>query len=206
MGVSMTFSSIATMFVAMIILASVPDSSALAVVARSIASGFTHGLVTVLGIVTGDFVFIIFAVYGLESLANLNLFAVLKYLGAIYLVGSGIALWMSKPAAVEVEGIKELSWLSNFMCGLLITLGDPKAIIFYLSFLPAFLDFSQISLLDTAIILALATLTAGGVKLTYAYMANKARLLFNSTQAKTRMNISAGVVMICTGIYLVIKV
>ena len=187
-------------------LAIIPDSSALAVVARSMASGFTHALVTIIGIVVGDFVFILFAIYGLWSLAESNLFVLVKYLGGAYLVGSGIVLWMSKLEAVEVEGIKELSWLSNFLCGLLITLGDPKAILFYISFLPAFLDFSSLTLIDTGIIMALATITAGGTKMGYAYMADRAKILFNSTQAKTRMNMTAGSVMICTGIYLAMKI
>jgi threonine/homoserine/homoserine lactone efflux protein len=202
----MALSNIFAMFGAMMALAIVPDSSALAVVARSMASGFNQGLVTVIGIIVGDFAFIIFSIYGLSSLAESNLFVVVKYLGATYLIGSGIRLWMEKPKSIEVEGIKESAWLSNFLCGLFITLGDPKAILFYISFLPAFLDFSKVTIIDTVIIMALAVITAGGVKLTYAFMADKAHTLFKNTQAKARINITAGCVMVCTGIYLVIQV
>ncbi len=200
----MTFSSIMALFSAMLALAVIPDASAFAVVARSIASGFTHALVTVLGIIVGDFIFILFAIFGLWSIAEAmgSLFVLVKYLGGAYLIWLGIGFWRVTSKNVDIEGVKELSWKSNFLCGLLITLGDPKAILFYVSFLPAFLDFSSASLLDTGIIMALVILVLGGVKGGYAFMADKARLFFQSAQAKSRMNRIAGGVMICTGIFL----
>ena len=91
----MTSSSIAAMFGAMLVLASVPDASAFAVVGRSMASGFAHGLVTTLGILISDFIFIALSVYGLSSIAEAmgSLFVLVKYLGAAYLVWLGIGLW-----------------------------------------------------------------------------------------------------------------
>lgn len=201
----MTFSSIAALFVAMFVLAIIPGPSVFAVVARSISSGFIHGLVTVIGIVVGDYVFIILAVCGLWSIAETmgSLFVLVKYLGGSYLVCLGIGIWRSQSKTVEVEGIKELSWLSNFLCGLFITLSDPKAILFYVSFLPAFLDMSSVSIFDTSMIMVIATIAVGGAKLCYAYMADKTRLLFKNSRAKKGMNITAGSVMIGTGIFLV---
>ena len=204
---SMTFSSITALFGAMIVLAIIPSPSVFAVVARTIASGFIHGLVTVIGILVGDFVFIILALYGLSAIAQTmdSLFVVVKYLGAAYLIWLGIQLWRSKSKTVEVEGIKESSWLSNFLSGLFITLGDQKAFLFYLGFFPAFVDLKNVSIVDTSIIMAIATIAVGGVKLGYAYMADKARLLFQSSRAKKIINITAGSVMIGTAILLLAK-
>ena len=120
--ISMTFSSIAALLGAMIILALLPSPSVFAVVARSIASGFSHGLMTVIGIVVGDFVFIILAIYGLSALAETmdSLFVLVKYFGSAYLIWLGIELARSQSKTVKVEGIKESSWLSNFLtaeCG-----------------------------------------------------------------------------------------
>jgi len=53
----------------------------------------------------------------------------------------------------------------------MITLGDQKAILFYLGFFPAFLDLVAMSALDTAVILLVTTVAVGGVKLAYAGMA-----------------------------------
>ena len=202
----MTFSNIAALFGAMILLAMLPSPSVFAVVARSITSGFTHGLVTVMGIVVGDFVFILLAIYGLSAMAEMmdSLFILVKYLGGVYLIWLGIKLSRAKVNTIEIEGVRELSWLSNFLCGLFITLSDPKAIFFYLSFFPAFLDLSDVSIVETSTILVIAAMAVGGGKLFYAYMADKARLFFKSPRAKKIMNIMAGIVMIGTGIFLVL--
>ena len=207
MQISMTFSSIIALFGAMIVLAMIPSPSVFAVVARSIASGFTHGFVTVIGILTGDFVFIILAIYGLSAIAKTmsSLFVVVKYLGSAYLIWLGIQLWRSKSKIVEVEGVKESSWLSNFLSGLFITLGDQKAFLFYLGFFPAFIDLKNVSILDTSIIMAITAIAVGGIKLAYAYMADKARLLFTSSRAKKVINAIAGSVMIATAIVLIAK-
>ncbi len=207
MQTTMTFSSIAALLGTMIILAAIPSPSVFAVVARTIASGFTHGFVTVVGILVGDFVFIILAIYGLSAIAQTldSLFVVVKYFGSAYLIWLGIQLWRAKAKAVEVEGIRESSWLSNFLTGLFITLGDQKALLFYLGFFPAFIELKNVSILDTCIIMAIATIAVGGVKLGYAYMADKARLIFQSSRAKKIINIIAGTVMIGTGILLLVK-
>jgi threonine/homoserine/homoserine lactone efflux protein len=201
----MTLNSIVVMFGAMMALAVVSDSSAMTVVSRSIGSGLSHDIITIIGILVRDLIFIIFVVYGLEAIAGSSLFVLVKYFGAAYLIWLGIALWRSKSKAIEAGEIEEASWWPNFLCGLLITLSDPKAIFFYISFLPAFLNFSKISIIDTGIIMILTVITAGGAKLGYTFMADKARTFFINTQAKSRMNISAGSVMTCTGIYLAIS-
>ena len=83
------------------------------------------------------------------------------------------------------------------------TLSDPKAILFYVSFFPAFLDVSNVPVCDISIIMGTTTIAVGGSKLGYAYMADRARFLFKSSRAKRGMNITAGTVMIGTGIFLV---
>ena len=203
----MTLNSITALFGTMVVLALIPGPSVFAVVARSIASGFNHGLVTVVGIVIGDFIFIILAICGLAAIAETmdSLFILVKYLGSAYLIWLGIKLWMSKSKAIEIEEIRESSWLSNFLCGLFITLSDPKAILFYVSFFPAFLDLQKVSILDVTIVMIIATMAIGGAKLGYAYLGDKARLLFTSSRAKRGMNLTAGMVMIGTGIFLAVK-
>jgi threonine/homoserine/homoserine lactone efflux protein len=197
----MTFSSIVALFGAMFILAIIPSVSVLAVSARSAAYGLIHGVFTTIGIVVGDIFFILLAILGLSLLAETmgSLFVLVKYLGGAYLIWLGIRLWKSKSKAVEAEGIIESSLLSSFLTGLFITLGDQKAILFYLSFFPAFLDLSTISFFDTSIIIIITIIAVGGVKLGYAYMADRASLLI----AYQGINITAGCVMIGTGIFLV---
>ena len=203
----MTLSNMLALLGAMILLALTPDTSVIAVVARSLASGFSHGVVTILGLLLGDFIFIILAVYGLSTIAETmsSFFIVLKYLGGGYLIYLGLKLCQTKSNAITVEEVNELSWWSNFLCGLVITISDPKAIFFYISLLPAFLDLSNISRFDIGIIMLNATIAVGGVKLVYAYMADKARLLFQKSRVNKAMNTTAGIAMMATGVMLITK-
>jgi threonine/homoserine/homoserine lactone efflux protein len=142
---SLTLRSIIALFIAMVTLAMIPSLSVLTVVARSAALGFGHGLATALGIVVGDFVFIILAIYSLSAVAeNMNiLFLLVKYGGGIYLIWSGIKLIRDRSTTIEVTQVETTSRLSSFFSGLSITLGDQKAIFFYLSFFSAFLDLKK---------------------------------------------------------------
>lgn len=203
---SMTFNNIVALFSAMVVLASIPSVSVLAVSTRSATSGFIHGVFTTVGIVVGDIIFIIIAIWGLSLLAETmgNLFFLIKYLGGAYLIFLGIGLCRSKLNDMQTQEIIDTSLLSSFLTGLFITLGDQKATLFYLGFFPAFLDLSQISYFDTSIIIALTIVAVGGVKLGYAFMADRARLLVSS-KIRKGINITAGCVMIAVGIYLIIK-
>ena len=91
------------------------------------------------------------------------------------------------------------------MTGLLITLGDQKAILLYLGFFPAFLDLSSVTLADTSIIILITTLAVGGAKLVYAYMADRANLLLASPAAARIINVAAGTVIISVGVLLVVN-
>jgi threonine/homoserine/homoserine lactone efflux protein len=203
----MTFSSIVALFSAMVVLAAIPSVSVLAVSTRAATSGFIHGIFTSLGIVLGDIIFIIIAIWGLSLLAETmgSLFVLIKYLGGAYLILLGIGLCRSKSKDIETEEIVKSSLMSSFLTGLFITLGDQKATLFYLGFFPAFIDISKISYFDTGLIIAITTVAVGGVKLGYAFMADKARLLISSPIRKG-MNMVAGCVMIAVGVFLVTKV
>lgn len=201
----MSWSSIIALLGAMVILAAIPSVSVLAVSSRAAASGFIHGAFTALGIVLGDIIFIVIAIWGLsfltETLGELSVF--IKYLGGTYLIILGISLCRAKSRDLEAKQENQSSLLASFLTGLFITLGDQKATLFYLGFLPAFLDISQISYLDTAIVVAITIVAVGGVKLFYAFMAHKARSLLHFHS--TGINRIAGAVMVAVGIVVLSK-
>ena len=203
----MTISNLLALLGAMIILAMTPDTSVIAVMARAIASGLSHSIVTIIGLLCGDFIFILFAVSGLSAIAQTmsSFFLVIKYFGGIYLIWLGIKLWRTKSRAIEFEGVQESSWWANFLCGFLITMSDPKAILFYVSFLPAFVDLTTISPLDVLLIMLMATIALGSVKLVYAYMADQARVLLQNSQINQRLYQITAIVMIVIGLLLIFQ-
>ena len=184
-----------------------PGISVLAVSARAAAFGFSHGLFTALGIVVADALFILVAVYGLVFVAGMmgEQFTLIRYIGGAYLVWLGISLWRADTKARNADTPDESSWGSSFLTGFLITLGDQKAILFYLGFLPAFVDLRRITPVDTLLIILIATVGVGGAKLVYAYLADRASLIFRNRRAIRGLNLLAAAVMIAVGIALFLK-
>ncbi|WP_434683959.1 LysE family translocator [Pseudanabaena minima] len=202
----MTFSNIVSLFIAMVVLAAIPSLSVLTVTTRAATYGFVDGVFTTIGLVTGDIIFILIAIWGLSFLSEAmgSLFIVIKYLGGAYLVWLGISLCRSKVQEMTIKKPVNSSLFSSFVTGLVITLGDQKATLFYLGFLPAFLDVSKISYLDTIAVILVATLAVGGVKLMYALMADKVSAIASS-KTKNKINLVAGCVMIAVGIFVIVK-
>ena len=188
-------------------LAIVPSVSVLAVTARAAAFGFSHGLFTALGIVVADILFILVAVYGLALIAEMmgDQFRLIQYLGAAYLIWLGISLWRADVKTRATDQLRQSTWLSSFLTGLLITLGDQKAILFYLGFLPAFVDLATMTPLDTLIIIISAILGVGGAKVVYAFLADRASVLLKDSGALHGINVLAACVMIAVGIVLLLK-
>jgi threonine/homoserine/homoserine lactone efflux protein len=202
----MTGTSVLALLGALVVLAAIPSLSVLVVATRSATLGFHHGALTTLGIVVGDCVFIVIALGGLSLLMTaLGTWAVLiKLLGGAYLVFLGIRLLRSRGGDSQVLKPDKTSLFSSFLTGLLITLGDQKATLFYLGFFPAFVDLTTLQFQDVAVILSLAVVSVGGVKLVYALMAERISGWLN-TAVKRRLNGLAGIVMIAIGLFLILR-
>jgi len=192
---------------AMFLLAITPGPGVFATISRGLASGFNNAAYVVLGIVIGDIIFLLLAIFGLSAIATVlgDFFVIVKYLGGAYLLYLGYKILTSKEVDTNVDGVVELSWKKNFLAGLLITLANPKVILFYLGFLPTFVNLQTLTTIDIVIISAIVTVVLGGVMLGYAYSASGAKKLFKSKSAKRKMNIAAGSTMITAGGVLVAK-
>ncbi len=203
---AVTFANAAALFAAMTLLALVPSVSVLAVSARAASAGFRHGVYVTLGIIAGDTVFIVLAIFGLHLLAEAmgDSFVFIRYLGGAYLIWLGIRLWRSVAAAATAQKKADTSATSSFMTGLLITLGDQKAILFYLGFFPAFMDLKALTVLDALIVILIAAVTVGGVKLGYAYAASRAGAIIGAKLGQTIRRI-AGSLMLAVGVYLIVR-
>jgi len=204
---TLTLTTISALLGALIVLAIVPSVSVLAVSARAAAFGFTHGMFTALGIVVADILFIVIAVYGLALVAELmgDQFKLIQYIGAAYLTWLGVSLWRADAKARAADSVSQSSWLSSFLAGFLITLGDQKAILFYLGFFPAFIDLSTMTPADTLIIILIAIVGVGGAKLVYAYLADRAAVVFRDSRALRGLNRLAAGIMIAVAIALLLK-
>jgi len=119
-----------------------PGPAVLFIVARSIAHGRTAGLVSVLGIHLGTIVHITAAAVGLSALvvSSALAFAIVKYLGAGYLIWIGIRTLMAKDPDPEAPSVAAEPLARVFRDGFVVNLFNPKTAIFFLAFLPQFVD------------------------------------------------------------------
>jgi threonine/homoserine/homoserine lactone efflux protein len=192
---------------AMFILAVSPGPGVFAVVSRALASGFNHASMMIIGIVIGDIIYLLCAIYGLSFIAQFfgNFFIIIKYMGGLYLIYLGYKIFTSKVTQHNIQGIKELSMKVNFLSGLFITLGNPKVIVFYLGFLPAFMDLVNLSKSDILLSIVIVASVLSLVMLSYAYLAARSRKLFKSQKAMEKLNYASGGIMMSVGAVLIVK-
>ena len=204
----MTFYSAIGFSVAMLVLAASPGPGVFATIARALASGFRPSLVVICGIVLGDVIFLLFAAFGLAMVARSlgNLFFIVKICGGVYLIWLGVRIWFEKPRPVTPnQNVNTHSRWGNFATGLVITLSNPKVILFYCGFLPTFLDLSALTPIDLLIVVTIITIVLGCVLGTYAFLASRARRMFTNQQALRRLNRAAGGVMVATGVAIAVR-
>jgi len=202
--IHMTLSGTIALFWAMLVLSALPSVSVLTVLARSAAGGFSHGSATTLGILAGDLVYIFIALFGLALLTSTIGGAAdyIRYAAALYLVWFAITLWRSTERAATIQSADaDPSLLSSFMAGLLLTLADQKVVIFYLGFLPAFLDLAAVSKADIAGVVIVTVLAVGSVKFTYAALGQKAANAFGA-RARCLLQRTASASMLAAAIHL----
>jgi threonine/homoserine/homoserine lactone efflux protein len=194
--------------VAMLVLAASPGPGVFATVARALASGFRPSFAVICGIVLGDVIFLLFAAFGLSMVARAlgNMFFIVKICGGAYLIWLGVRIWLKKPEPVTGNQNQNIhSQWDNFATGFIITLSNPKVILFYCGFLPTFLDLSAITFIDLVIVVTIIAIVLGSVLGTYAFLASRARRIFTNQHAVRRLNRTAGGVMVAAGVAIAIR-
>lgn len=119
----------------------IPGPAVLYVINRSIADGRSTALAAVAGLEIGNFVHVVAATLGLSAViaASATAFGVVKWIGAGYLIYIGIRTIARKPATFSHEQ-KSLTRRKSFTQGIVVNTFNPKVALFFLSFLPQFID------------------------------------------------------------------
>jgi threonine/homoserine/homoserine lactone efflux protein len=125
--------------VAIIVFLAIPGPGNLALLTATGKGGVRSGLAATLGVIAGDQVLLWLAVAGLSALlVNYpTLYSSIQWAGAAYLIGLGYSLFNAKPGDAPVLNMKSGHY---FRQALLITVLNPKAIVFYMAFFPLFVD------------------------------------------------------------------
>ena len=201
----MTIESSLSFLLAIFIFGITPGPGVFAILARAMVSGSSSCFFLALGMVASDIIYLILACYGLAALAEnwSEAFMVVRIVGALYLVFLGIKMWRASrqrlSTEVEVREKTEMSFLQGFI----ISASNPKVILFYIAFLPTFMD---LTILTGADIVLAAFLTLIGLMvglMMIAYGASSARRYVRSARGQKLLNRTSGSVMIGAGAYLV---
>lgn len=131
--------------VAAIVLNVTPGMDRVYIPSRTLAQGRTLGLMSSWGVCTGAMIHVVAAALGISAIlaASATAFTLVKMAGAGYLIWLGIQALRSKGVALALEGkpeTKPVSPLAAFRQGVLVDVLNPKVAIFFLAFLPQFID------------------------------------------------------------------
>jgi threonine/homoserine/homoserine lactone efflux protein len=175
----------------------VPGPGVTAVVARALGGGFWGAVPMVLGILAGDLLYLLFAIFGLATIAALYapVFVVIRWAGAAYLLYIAWKFWSAKPGTEQVRARSDTGW-KTFLSGLALTLGNPKTIIFYLALLPTVVPLDQpMTVLGFTELVAIVVVVLLAIGCAYAGLAAAAREFFRSSAAIRSLNRVAGALM-----------
>jgi threonine/homoserine/homoserine lactone efflux protein len=120
----------------------VPGPSVIYIVSRSLAEGRTAGIVSALGIQAGGLIHVTAATIGVSALlaSSAVAFSVVKYAGAAYLIYLGIRRLLEGEEPEQAEEDRRAGRKRLFWQGVLVNSLNPKTALFFLAFLPQFVD------------------------------------------------------------------
>ena len=137
-----SWSTLAVFVPAALLLLVVPGPAVVYIVTRSVDQGRPAGIASVLGVTTGSIVHVFGAALGVSLVLarSAQVFTVMKLAGAVYLVVLGVRRLLTGPSGDVMDATRERSLRRLYGQGVLVQTLNPKVAIFFLAFLPQFVD------------------------------------------------------------------
>jgi len=204
----MSYESMITFAFAIFIFGITPGPGVFALISNSLSNGMRTSISLGIGMAVSDVVYLILAFYGLVSIATnyAGVFDFIRIAGGLYLMYLGYKIFTA-PIEKNVKSVKKsyASFFTNFSKGFLISASNPKVIIFYIAFLPTFVDLTALNTNDMVIVSAITffALMCGLVLISYS--AHRARQLLTKESSVKKLNRGAGSIMGLAGAYLLVK-
>jgi threonine/homoserine/homoserine lactone efflux protein len=194
----MTLTGLLTFCAVYALAVATPGPGIAAIIARSLAHGFKGAPAFVAGFIVGDLTWFAIAATGLAALARTAaaVFVAIKWAGVVYLLYLAWKLWTAPAERVAVAGSEERQhgWRA-FVASLMLTLANPKAILFFLALLPTVVDLTSLNALRFLEISGAMAIVMPLVLFAYVFLAARAREMFTTPKAVRRLNRGSGVAM-----------
>lgn len=202
----MTLESGISFFLAIFIFGITPGPGVFAILGRALTCGVGACFPLALGMVISDIIYLVLACFGLAALAEHwgTAFMVVRGIGAIYLIYLGVKLWRAH-RQLAMEGGSVIAGKSrlSFIQGFLISASNPKVILFYIAFLPTFIDLTVLTGADIVLASGLTLIGLMAGLMLIAALASSLRHYVRSETGQKTLNRTAGSAMIGAGAYLV---
>ena len=192
--------------VANAVLTLIPGPCVLLVISQSITKGMSAALQCILGDVLGGIVLMILSLVGVGAIlaASTTLFVIFKWLGVTYMAYLGYC------QIIEAKNIstnsdtcnKKASTISNFRTGFIASSLNPKAIAFYMAFLPQFMTPEGDTFLQFTILIITSSIVVGVILTCYALLASSARKAFQHEKSKRYFGFTGGSFLIGSSMYM----
>jgi homoserine/homoserine lactone efflux protein len=190
---------------ACVLLALTPGPNMALMIANTLRHGLRGGLVTLAGTTTGLALLVAAAAAGMSSIMVFmsTWFDVVRWAGAVYLVYLGARqLWQlrgrASHTALEAPPVKRGSW---YFQGLLVSLSNPKVILFLGAFLPQFVDITADPVGQLTVLAVLFVLVLAAVDIATTFAIARARATFSATRLSF-LDWAAGIFLLLGGLAL----
>ncbi|OCJ17387.1 lysine transporter LysE [Rhizobium sp. AC44/96] len=200
MSITALFAYAAALFIAAVI----PGPGITAIVARALGSNFRETFFMGLGLVLGDMTYLTAVILGLAFVAQTftEVFIVIKIAGALYLGYIAYKLWTAGLLPQNITAKKSSSIGMSFLSGLLVTLGNPKTMLFYVALVPTLIDINSIGLREYGILLVTTSAVLLVVLIPYMMLASHARTLLKQPRALQLLNRVAASILAGTAAFI----
>ncbi len=196
-SLTMSMGILAAFVVACIFLAITPGPNMSLIIANTTAHGLKGGLWTLAGSTTGFSTLVIIAALGMNSVMVLmsDWFDVIRWVGAAYLIYLGARQLYTSYTAPPVQAVRTRNSSSLYLNGLIVSLSNPKVLLFLGAFLPQFLDPAQAPGPQLAVLALVFIVTLAAVDITYTFLVAKVRTVFADRHTRALTGISGGLLL-----------
>ena len=194
-----------TFIAACILLGLTPGPNMSLILANTLSSGLRAGLLTLAGTTTGLALLVGAAAAGMSSVMVFmsEWFDVIRWIGALYLVYLGARqLWLLRRRAVAgAASVRHPSRANLYFEGVLVSLSNPKVLLFLGAFLPQFIDPAGDAVFQLSVLAVLFVVVLAAVDVAYTLMVARARATFDAARLRL-LDGAAGVLLLLGGLAL----
>ncbi|MEN8836652.1 MAG: LysE family translocator [Celeribacter marinus] len=184
---------------ALLILFLTPGPVWVAMLARAMSGGFASAAPLALGVVVGDVLWPLLAILGVTWIISefAAFLTVMRWAAVLMFLVMGAMLIRHADKKITSDSrLTRPGILAGFVAGVVVILGNPKAILFYMGLLPGFFDLSSLTAPDIMVICAISAVVPLIGNLILALFVSRIRGLLTSSGALSRMNRTAGILLI----------